>query len=487
MSGRLDAAAEAVAGVSSELADVILVLQSAKEEKDAVLQRNRSVEHTCRALWDGEAGSSSFVVQAQAVLQQFQAIETCLKDFVVFRNSGAGDDAQLLQLLERVAEGLIFVEQWPTFKETSVYAGRLKQLQQWCVAAVCKRVAAAFDAPPPHVADSASADHQLHALLQAASAVAPLIQGISSKAEMNSSSSSSSSSGGGGRAAIFQSIHSDVTRAFAASRTKAIQPRLVAAFGCGASSELAQAWSGGWVQLMHMCDNEINLYAAAFKCVPSASIVKQLLQPIGDAAAAWLKEQSVACSDVYALCDAMDALQAAARSLHRDTSAAAAAALVETIRQGCKDVQLRAVFLAQRHIASHLSAAAVSTDDLNYPECLLATAVQVAAQQPSSDANDAPTAAPSQAEGAASSAPQHVFPVLAASLKFLRRIEVALETSVFERLVGEVLQEACTFIASSQAAISARSGKIHGHLFVCRCLLQLREATQVTNAGEARA
>lgn len=65
MSGRLDAAAEAVAGVSSELADVILVLQSAKEEKDAVLQRNRSVEHTCRALWDGEADSNSFVAQAQ--------------------------------------------------------------------------------------------------------------------------------------------------------------------------------------------------------------------------------------------------------------------------------------------------------------------------------------------------------------------------------------------------------------------------------------
>ena len=304
---------------------------------------------------------------------------------------------------------------------------------------------------------------------------------------MNSSGTgASSSSGSSSRAAIFQSIHSDVTRAFAASRTKAIQPRLVAAFGSGASSELAQAWSGGWVQLMQMCDSEINLYAAAFKCVPSAAIVKQLLQPIGDAAAAWLKERSVACSDVYALCDVMDALQAAARSLLRDTSAAAAAALVETIRQGCKDVQLRAVFLAQRHIASHLSAAAVSTHDLNYPECLMATAMQASAQPPSSDACDAPTAVPSQAEGAVSSIPQHVFPVLAASLKFLRRIEVALETSVFERLVGEVLQEACTFIASSQAAISARSGKIHGLLFVCRSLLQLREATQVTRVWRAR-
>jgi hypothetical protein len=91
----------------------------------------------------------------------------------------------------------------------------------------------------------------------------------------------------------------------------------------------------------------------------------------------------------------------------------------------------------------------------------MATAIQVSAQPPSSDACNAP----SQAEGAVSSIPQHVFPVLAASLKFLRRIEVALETSVFERLVGEVLQEACTFIASSQAAISARSGKIHGFVF----------------------
>jgi hypothetical protein len=31
-----------------------------------------------------------------------------------------------------------------------------------------------------------------------------------------------------------------------------------------------------------------------------------------------------------------------------------------------------------------------------------------------------------------------VFPVLAASLLFLKKIEIALETSVFERLVGEV-------------------------------------------------
>ena len=43
----------------------------------------------------------------------------------------------------------------------------------------------------------------------------------------------------------------------------------------------------------------------------------------------------------------------------------------------------------------------------------------------------------------------------------------------------QVLQEACAFISSSQVAIGARSGKIHGLLFACRSLLQLREATQV--------
>ena len=84
----------------------------------------------------------------QALLQQFAAIESCLKDFVAFRNSGGSDDAQvtssacmrlqrssqllqLLLLLDRVADGLAFVERWPTFKETAVYTGRLKQLSQW--------------------------------------------------------------------------------------------------------------------------------------------------------------------------------------------------------------------------------------------------------------------------------------------------------------------------------------------------------------------
>jgi hypothetical protein len=54
------------------------------------------------------------------------------------------------------------------------------------------------------------------AVLQAASAVAPLIQGISSKADVSSSAGDSSSS----RAALFQSIHSEVTRTFATSRAK---------------------------------------------------------------------------------------------------------------------------------------------------------------------------------------------------------------------------------------------------------------------------
>ena len=40
-------------------------------------------------------------------------------------------ELQLLLLLDRVADGLAFVEKWPTFKETAVYSGRLKQLSQW--------------------------------------------------------------------------------------------------------------------------------------------------------------------------------------------------------------------------------------------------------------------------------------------------------------------------------------------------------------------
>jgi hypothetical protein len=86
----------------------------------------------------------------QALLDQFAAIESCLRDFVAFRKSGTADDAQvgvqggaaaaltvclsalqLLLLLDRVADGLAFVEKWPTFKETAVYSGRLKQLSQW--------------------------------------------------------------------------------------------------------------------------------------------------------------------------------------------------------------------------------------------------------------------------------------------------------------------------------------------------------------------
>jgi hypothetical protein len=86
--------------------------------------------------------------------------------------------------------------------------------------------------------------------------------------------------------------------------------------------------------------------------------------------------------------------------------------------------------LLQRHIASHLSSTAVVTEDLKYPECLFAL---------QADVQSLAGASPATAGGDTGSCPPHVFPVLAASLAFLRRIEVALETSVFEKLVGEVL------------------------------------------------
>jgi len=70
------------------------------------------------------------------------------------------------------------------------------------------------------------------AALQAASAVAPLIQGISSKADVSSSAGTSSSSSSS-RAALFQSIHSEVTRTFATSRAKVRLVYCAHWFACG--------------------------------------------------------------------------------------------------------------------------------------------------------------------------------------------------------------------------------------------------------------
>ncbi len=104
----------------------------------------------------------------------------------------------------------------------------------------------------------------------------------------------------------------------------------------------------------------------------------------------------------------------------------------------------------QRHIASHLSSTAIATEDLNYPECLLA-------QESDSSSHAAP--APSAMVEGVSRSSVHVFPVLAASLTFLRRMEIALETSVFERLVGEVAPTrfASGLLLTTDVAGAARS------------------------------
>ncbi len=111
----------------------------------------------------------------------------------------------------------------------------------------------------------------------------------------------------------------------------------------------------------------------------------------------------------------------------------------------------------QRYIASHLSSTAVATADLNYPECL--TATQLSAQTDVAVSSDAQSASSTHGGG-----DKHVFPVLASSLAFLRRIEVALETPVFEKLVGEV----CTLITlRANTSLTLAPGSAGG-VWVCR-------------------
>jgi hypothetical protein len=90
----------------------------------------------------------------------------------------------------------------------------------------------------------------------------------------------------------------------------------------------------------------------------------------------------------------------------------------------------------QRHIALNLSSAAVSTEDLEYPECLVQAAAVVSQSEEAADESSAPS---SSAQRSCSSSSVHVFPVLSLSLHFVQRIEVALDSAVFERLAGEVV------------------------------------------------
>ena len=84
--------------------------------------------------------------------------------------------------------------------------------------------------------------------------------------------------------------------------------------------------------------------------------------------------------------------------------------------------------------------------------------------------SDARSASPATAGGDTGSCPPHVFPVLAASLAFLRRIEVALETSVFEKLVGEVLSlVSFCFIVVFLMRDSGSAGGMWVHRLVSGC------------------
>jgi hypothetical protein len=153
-----------------------------------------------------------------------------------------------------------------------------------------------------------------------------------------------------------------------------------------------------------------------------------------------------------------------------------------------EDVQQRLVYKAQKFIQSDIGGYSHSPGDLAYPDKLIvAREAGLRVVQNESDSVFETSASESEGEGGKSHPPPKApplapadhhamwYPTVRRALLCLSKLYRCVERSTFEGLAFEALRECVRSLESASKLITAKKGKIDGHLFLVKHLLIMRE------------
>eukprot|EP00053_Salpingoeca_punica_P018510 m.181918 g.181918 ORF g.181918 m.181918 type:complete len:779 (-) comp17449_c0_seq1:1349-3685(-) len=207
--------------------------------------------------------------------------------------------------------------------------------------------------------------------------------------------------------------------------------------------------------LMHVCSNEHQLYHHFFSSMNAGldEMLESLCNILYDACRPHFINKKLGLDLLVDLCSLLkvETQENRGEEMH---------AFVSVAEQMLQDVQTRLVYVAQTHIASDLKGYQPTAQDLDYPE-------KIKSEEKFSEPETPTTGESSQYAG--------WFPVLPRSLLLMSKLYRCLDREVCKGLSQEIVSHCVHALSSASRVIAAKSGAMHGQLFLIKHLLLLRE------------
>ncbi|TYK14988.1 conserved oligomeric Golgi complex subunit 3 [Cucumis melo var. makuwa] len=373
-------------------------------------------------------------------------------------NMSVGNE-NFLPMLKRLDDCILFSESNPQYAESSVYLLKFRQLQsralgmiRFHVVSVLKSASSQVQAAMRSSGSNSAVSEGVEASFiyvrfeAAADELKPVLEEIESRSTRKE----------------YTEILAECHRLYCEQRLSLIKNIVHQRISEFSKKEaLPSLTRSGCGYLMQVCQLEHQLFHHFF---PSSSdnvaSLASLIDPLSTYLYDTLRPRVVHETSLDFLCELVDILKVEVLGEQLIQQRESLVGLRPTLERILADVHERLTFRARTHIRDEIANYFPSDEDLEYPEKLERTAVELAENT---------------SVGMSQGAPKAWYPPLDKTLSYLSKLYRCLEPVVFTGLAQEAVEVCSTSIQKASKLIAKRSSPMDGQLFLIKHFLILRE------------
>jgi hypothetical protein len=272
-------------------------------------------------------------------------------------------DPNFLQALSRIDNAISFITHHPTYKESKIYLIRFRQLQTRGLTMIKSYIVATLRNHAKMATVANIQPDEFHTIAYGkfratANNLRPLCKEIESRVQQRE----------------YQTLLNDCHYCYYHQRHQLLFPVVDAKIKeIIKSNQLSKILQDGCAYLFSLCQQEFELFQRVFSTYSTA--MRTLLEGFGDKFYESIRPLFIRAHQVDLLCEAAHTLKSEILFSIQERGEAVQA-LQPIISRMLEDIQERLIFLSQNYILENISTFVPSTDDLNYPQKIIASKSQ---------------------------------------------------------------------------------------------------------------
>ncbi|KAL0533460.1 hypothetical protein IC582_030300 [Cucumis melo] len=437
--------------------DTLGLFNELQLQHQAVATKTRTLHDACDRLVMEKQRLIEFAEALRTKLNYFDELENITAIFYS-PNMSVGNE-NFLPMLKRLDDCILFSESNPQYAESSVYLLKFRQLQsralgmiRFHVVSVLKSASSQVQAAMRSSGSNSAVSEGVEASFiyvrfeAAADELKPVLEEIESRSTRKE----------------YTEILAECHRLYCEQRLSLIKNIVHQRISEFSKKEaLPSLTRSGCGYLMQVCQLEHQLFHHFF---PSSSdnvaSLASLIDPLSTYLYDTLRPRVVHETSLDFLCELVDILKVEVLGEQLIQQRESLVGLRPTLERILADVHERLTFRARTHIRDEIANYFPSDEDLEYPEKLERTAVELAENT---------------SVGMSQGAPKAWYPPLDKTLSYLSKLYRCLEPVVFTGLAQEAVEVCSTSIQKASKLIAKRSSPMDGQLFLIKHFLILRE------------